>query len=274
MVVKTEYKVGTDNGHGLWTAGKRTPEFKDGTVSSYTGEPFMHEWEFNRAVVMYLVKELSRCGITPVELSPTEEDTSINSRCLNAYNAKVDLLLSVHANALTGTWNSANGIETLTSGVGESLRIGKIVQAELVKATGLRDRGMKDGSWLGLVKSTYTKNIPVVLVECGFMDNDKEARLLLSDNYRRLCASAIAKGICISFNKPYIKEEIVVSEPTKQPLTKFPDVKAGHWAESAIKTVNDAGIMNGLPDGTFNPTGTVTRAEMAVITASILKKMK
>ncbi|WP_246120496.1 S-layer homology domain-containing protein [Cohnella terricola] len=53
--------------------------------------------------------------------------------------------------------------------------------------------------------------------------------------------------------------------------TKFPDVKAGHWAELAIKAVSDAGIIKGLPDGTFAPDKPLTRAEMAVIVAKLIK---
>ena len=66
-----------------------------------------------------------------------------------------------------------------------------------------------------------------------------------------------------------VKEEAKSVE--KVPLTKFPDVKAGHWAESSIKAASDAGIMKGLPDGTFAPDKPVTRAEMAVIVAKLIK---
>ena len=37
---------------------------------------------------------------------------------------------------------------------------------------------------------------------------------------------------------------------------------AGHWAESAIEQAVKEGWVNGYPDGTFQPQGTVTRAEM------------
>jgi N-acetylmuramoyl-L-alanine amidase len=62
----------------------------------------------------------------------------------------------------------------------------------LVWATGLRDRGLKDGSWLAVVK--YTR-MPAALVECGFMDNPAEAKMLNMSEYRQLCAKAIADGI-------------------------------------------------------------------------------
>jgi N-acetylmuramoyl-L-alanine amidase len=51
---------------------------------------------------------------------------------------------------------------------------------------------MKDGSWLAVVK--YTR-MPAALVECGFMDNPAEAKMLNMSEYRQLCAKAIADGI-------------------------------------------------------------------------------
>ena len=41
----------------------------------------------------------------------------------------------------------------------------------------------------------------------------------------------------------------------------FPDMPEGHWAyQAVVRLVND-GTVNGMPDGSFNPTGTVSRAE-------------
>lgn len=45
----------------------------------------------------------------------------------------------------------------------------------------------------------------------------------------------------------------------------FYDVDSGHWASDAIKRANEAGLMNGYANGTFNPQGGITRAEMATI---------
>lgn len=50
----------------------------------------------------------------------------------------------------------------------------------------------------------------------------------------------------------------------------FPDIK-GNYAESYIRHLHDAGIINGRPDGTFAPDSTVTRAEFAVMMVSALK---
>jgi len=41
---------------------------------------------------------------------------------------------------------------------------------------------------------------------------------------------------------------------------EFDDIK-GHWAESIINDLADAGVVHGVSDNEFNPDGTVTRAE-------------
>ena len=45
---------------------------------------------------------------------------------------------------------------------------------------------------------------------------------------------------------------------------KYSDIK-GHWAENAINTWSEYGILLGYPEGTFGPGGDITRAEMAAI---------
>ena len=193
--------IALDNGHGIRTPGKRTPKWTDGTKSIYTKNDFMHEWEFNRGVVKRLKVELERNGFRVLEVSPTDIDTSIIRRTRAANLAKADIYVSVHANALGNVWNEkVNGIETLTSGKGESIALGKILQKHMVWASGLRDRGLKDGSWLGVVKGTH---MPAVLVECGFMDNPAEAKMLNMAEYRQQMAVALCKGICEYYNVVY-----------------------------------------------------------------------
>lgn len=185
-----------DAGHGMDTAGKRTPLFEDGT--------FMHEREFNQAVVEEIMRQLRdyECQVTWV--SEETKDVSLTMR-VNRANAVWEeftkrngqastssIFVSIHANAHTGSWGSANGIETFTlagSQIGVSLA--QSVQNKLIQATGLRDRGVKTANFF-VLRGT---RIPAILCECGFMDNKAEATLLRSHAYRVLCATAIVEGI-------------------------------------------------------------------------------
>jgi hypothetical protein len=47
----------------------------------------------------------------------------------------------------------------------------------------------------------------------------------------------------------------------------FPDVAADAWSAAGIGTMENAGILEGYPDGAFLPEQTITRAEFAAIAA-------
>ena len=46
-----------------------------------------------------------------------------------------------------------------------------------------------------------------------------------------------------------------------------------HWAETAVGIMQQAGIISGRPDGSFDPQATATRAEVAAIFARFLEIM-
>jgi N-acetylmuramoyl-L-alanine amidase len=192
------YLIALDDGHGMTTPGKRTPTFPDGGI--------MKENEFNRRVVDLLYVELKRCGFSILLVAPTDEDTSLGTRVKRANDAKADFYLSVHANAAGGTWGNAGGIETYAGTSVASKRAARILHRHLIQGTNLKDRGVKDGSWLYMAKHT---KMPTVLVECGFMDNRQEAELLRTEAYRQECAVELARGVCEYFSVPYTPEPAV-----------------------------------------------------------------
>lgn len=49
------------------------------------------------------------------------------------------------------------------------------------------------------------------------------------------------------------------------PITQYSDVKAGHWAEEAIRDATEASLIQGYSDGTYRPERPVTRAELAAV---------
>lgn len=51
----------------------------------------------------------------------------------------------------------------------------------------------------------------------------------------------------------------------------FDDVPVNHYAAHAISFVNELGIMNGYPDGSFQADNAITRAEMSTLAANYLK---
>ncbi|MHA7581155.1 N-acetylmuramoyl-L-alanine amidase [Paenibacillus vandeheii] len=190
------YLVALDDGHGMSTPGKRTPKFPDGS--------FMHENEFNRAVVAKCKAHLERCGINVLLTAPTDEDIPLRVRTRLANEQKAAIFVSVHANALSETWGTPRGIETFHyPGSVNSRRLAEILQKHLLKGTPLVNRGVKEANFHVLRETS----MPSALVECGFMDNSDEARLLMSDQYRSECAEELAQGICEYLAVPYLIEK-------------------------------------------------------------------
>jgi len=213
--------IALSDGHGIDTAGKRTPTLPNGQKSE-TGKNYMNENLFNRAVVKYLDAELKRHGFKTILVAPTDADTSLQARTDLANSKKVDLYVSVHANANTGKFGNWGGIETFTWKSGESLRIGKLIHSELIKGSPLQDRGVKDGSHLWEIRKPQA---PSVLVECGFMDSHNDYKYLLSDAYRKECAVEIAKGICKAYGVTYKAEvKVAPKKPSKTPSKASDDV--------------------------------------------------
>lgn len=207
--------IAIDDGHGINTPGKRTPILPNG-MKSELGRNYMNENLFNRAVKKYLDQHLRASGFKTILVAKGDEDVPLATRVKRANDAKADLYISIHANALTDKkWGTHGGTETYVyMGSKESERIGKIIHKHLMKGTPLRDRGVKKGNHLYVLRNT---KMPAVLVECAFMDNLEEAKLLLSDAFRRECAREIAMGICEAYGVKF--KDGVSSTPTSSSKT-------------------------------------------------------
>lgn len=190
------YLIALDDGHGMQTPGKRTPKFSDGS--------FMHENEFNSAVVRKLDTILKRCGLGTMYTAPTDADTPLRDRTSLANLRKATLFISVHANALDGSFKGADpsGVSTHYYPTSEkSKELARCVHNYLIKGTPQKDRGITPSNFHVLRES----KMPAVLIEAAFMDNIREARLLRTDKFRQEVAEEIAKGICAYLAIPYVE---------------------------------------------------------------------
>jgi len=179
--------IALDDGHGLETAGKRTP---DGFLEN----------NFNYPTKIFLAEELRRNGFNWVDCSPGRTDNSLANRATRANNGKADLFISIHYNALNGVWGTHGGIETFHfPGSSNGKKFATLVQEELIKATKLRNRGVKSANFAVL----RLTNMPAILAECGFMDNREEAALMKTAAHQNNCAVAICKAICRYFGVTY-----------------------------------------------------------------------
>ena len=237
----SKYLIAVDSGHGIETAGKRTPAIPEAWFGKKKGS-FIHEKEFNKPTVEYLVAALKRCGFDTINVSPGTADISLKSRYTTANNAKADAFISKHYNALNGKWGAQNGIETIVSqyASAKSIRLAELVQTELVKEHKRTDRGVKtdikqSGINLAVLRNT---NMPAILTEPGFMDNLVEAKTMLDPEFQKADAEATCRGICKFFGVTYVpekKEEKTTSTIYRVQVGAFSNQKNANDARARLK---------------------------------------
>lgn len=103
-----------------------------------------------------------------------------------------DLFLSIHCNAADNP--AAHGTEIYFASA-EGMRLAIAVQKQLTLSLGTANRGVKDGSWLYVLRNTEAIGI---LVETAFISNPEEEQLLTeqSDGFSRAIARGVTDYIC------------------------------------------------------------------------------
>jgi N-acetylmuramoyl-L-alanine amidase len=199
-----KYIVYLDDGHGMETAGKRTPPIPE------LNNRVIRENEFNRVVVADMKVILERSGMEVVLTAPTDRDHPLDERvrtvnthyrnALSKYgeaNVKA-IVCSIHYNAFDGKFdgNDPEGLSVFHhTGSTEGNKLAKLVHAELVKGTPQRDRGVKNENFY-ILKYTIP---PAILTENGFMDNKKEALRMLDEDFIDEVAMETCDGIANYF---------------------------------------------------------------------------
>ncbi len=117
-------------------------------------------------------------------------NNDLTKRCQIANNSKVDVFISIHANAATNP--AATGTETYhhASSI-DGKWLAEAVQGELVAALGLPNRGVKTANFTVLTGT----NMPAILVELAFICNPTEERMLATPSIQEKMAQAIARGV-------------------------------------------------------------------------------
>lgn len=173
-----------DNGHGQNTPGKRSPVWADGSQ--------LFEWEFNRDIVRRIAAKLDDLAIRYEILTPETNDVSLQERCRRAneyqqmYNNCV--LFSIHGNAGGGT-----GWECYTSrGTTKADEIATLLYQEAEKEfpgwkirKDYTDEDADKEANFYILRHTIC---PAVLTENFFFDNEKDCKLMLSEDGRERIA--------------------------------------------------------------------------------------
>lgn len=143
-------------------------------------------------VALRLRTQLERAGIRVALTRDADESVSLSARVAFANSRGANGFFSVHANSNAGT--PATGTETWIANAASarSVSLAELVQTEMVRAWGLRDRGVKRADFV-VVRDT---TMPSSLAEVAFINRcDPDARLLASPDARQRMAEAQARAI-------------------------------------------------------------------------------
>lgn len=163
------------------------------------------EKEINLKYTLALKEKLVEAGYR-VELTRKTDDglylesaknkkmSDMNARMNIIKRANPNLVISIHMNSFSSP--SAHGASTYYRKGDESGKIvSDLIQQSLNTYVGAPSNTGKVGDYYILNESYYT----AVLIECGFLSNPEEERLLNTDEYRMQFINAVYNGILLYF---------------------------------------------------------------------------
>ena len=188
LLVNARYKSITiviDPGHGGVDPGTT---YKD-----------IYEKDINLMIAKKLKYELDLIGINVLLTRNGDYDlandnalyrkkSDFDNRIKLINSSHVDLYLSIHVNYL----NDSAYYGPQVFYIGDNFLVANIFQSNLNKLSGSNRVIKKIPNELYMYKKI---NIEGLLIECGFLSNEKERNLLISDNYQWTLADALKRSI-------------------------------------------------------------------------------
>lgn len=220
MVLKIAYS----EGHGIHTAGKRTP----------TGE---REWVFNHLVGTGFSEEMNKYNGVALKLvsDPTgQRDTPLKERSDLANDWGADIYFAFHHNAYNGIWGNHTGTESFTydgewggksANNPREIELAKIANDAIVKVYQLRNRGLKKGNF-------HEVRVPkglAVLTEGGYMDSNIDIKVMRNATKVKESGREIARAVARKYG---LKLKTGAPEPVKA-SGNFYRVQVGAFSKTA-----------------------------------------
>jgi N-acetylmuramoyl-L-alanine amidase len=187
--------------------GSSTRKIKDGGGTSGVVSG-LREADLNLRVANRVKALLERAGVRVVMTRTATAGVSMGNiaRARIANRAGAGLFLRIHADGSTDP--SARGTHVLYPALrrgwtddvyASSKRAATVVQSETRRALGFPDRGLQE-------RTDFTgfnwADVPVILVEMGFMTNPTEDRLLATPAYQRRAAVGMCRGTLRFLGRP------------------------------------------------------------------------
>ena len=153
----------------------------------------INEKDINLEITKRIQAMLISKGVEVYMTRDKDETVSLQDRTIFTANKSPDIFVSIHVNSSVKP--EIVGIETHYYHQ-NSLELAQIVHACMVSDVKSKDRGLFKSKFYVINHTT----IPAILVEIGFISNDKERAELVSEQRKQQTAKAVAEGILKYFN--------------------------------------------------------------------------
>ena len=167
------------------------------------------------ALAMY--DELTQYGNVDVYLTRDDDtEVSLSRRVQFADEVGADVIISIHYNASAD--HNFFGSEIFTSMYGECYGVGHALAEKIMDewvAEGnipkdIKTRKGRKGDYYGLIRNGTSVGIPTIILEHGYLDNDRDYQRIKNrnawENFGRMDATAVAKFY--GLEKDVVKESI------------------------------------------------------------------
>lgn len=166
----------------------------------------VNEKDIDLAIVLQLKKIFEESGenIGVYYTRTDDSNPTFDQRVQLANKSGANLFISIHNNSTgSGRMSSANGTSVMyneSDETGKSRRFAQICVEEVTSRIGSRNRGVMEGDSIYIIR---TSEVPVALIEVGFMTNREELKLLCSEDYQKETAEGIYNAILRAFEEGY-----------------------------------------------------------------------
>lgn len=171
----------------------------------------MKEKDINLEIMLACNEVLVRHGVVTILSRTKDEYDPVSQEVKEANASGADLAFSIHTNAGGGDGSEAFSLASTGNGRKLALLCEKHVQA-----IGQNSRGAKVRKDLYFLKNT---KMSAVLVECAFIDNDKDNDAIDTAAERKKFGVAYAKAILEYFGIPYQGDNVQTQTTTQTPST-------------------------------------------------------
>lgn len=162
------------------------------------------EKEIDLAIVLQLkaIFEASDKNIGVYYTRTDDSNPTFDQRVQLANKSDADLFISIHNNSLgSGRMTSTKGTQVMyAESLEESMTFAQICLEEVTEALDSRNKGLVEGESIYIIRNS---EVPVALIEVGFMTNQEELDLLKTEEYQKQAAEGIYAAILRAFAEGY-----------------------------------------------------------------------